>query len=91
MLDKYPYYTDATVPKDVYKLDSDVTAIGISNVLVCKSDMDEDLAYNIAKALYDNVAELKEINKTAEQIDETKLNETSIPLHPGAQKYFDEK
>ena len=34
--------------------------------------MDEDLAYNIAKALYDNVAELKEINKTAEQIDETK-------------------
>jgi len=53
--------------------------------------MDEDLAYNIAKALYDNVAELKEINKTAEQIDETKLSETSIPLHPGAQKYFDEK
>jgi TRAP transporter TAXI family solute receptor len=91
MLDKYPYYTDAIVPKDVYKLDSDVTVIGISNVLVCRSDMDEDLAYNIAKALYDNVAELKEINKTAEQIDETKLSETSIPLHPGAQKYFDER
>ncbi len=91
MLDKYPYYTDANIPKDVYKLESDATAIGISNVFVCSPDMDEDLAYNIAKALYDNVAELKENNKTAEQIDETKLSETSIPLHPGAQKYFDEK
>lgn len=91
LLEKYPYYTDANIPKDIYKLDADVTAIGISNVLVARSDMDEEIAYGIAKALYDNIAELKENNKTAEQIDETKLSETSIPLHPGAKRYFDEK
>lgn len=90
MLDKYPYYTDAIVPGDVYKLESDVTAIGISNVFVCHPDLDEEVAYNITKALYDNIDELKANNKTAEQIDETKLSETSIPLHPGAQRYFDE-
>jgi hypothetical protein len=90
MLDKYPYYTDANVPGDVYKLESDVTAIGIANVFVCNPDMDEEVAYNITKALYDNVAELKANNKTAEQMDETKLSATSIPLHPGAQRYFDE-
>lgn len=90
LLNKYPYYTDAKVPRDVYKLDSDVTVIGISNLLVCRPDLDEEIVYNITKALYSNLDELKEINKTAEQIDENRLSETSIPLHPGAKRYFDE-
>ena len=54
MLEKYPYYSDAVVPKDIYKLKADATVLGISNLLVCTPDMDEELAYNITKALYDN-------------------------------------
>lgn len=91
MLEKYSYYTKATVPKDVYKLDKDATAIGISNLLVCKSTLDEETVYNVTKALYDNIEELKANNKTAAQIDTASIGKTSIPLHPGAKKYFDEK
>lgn len=91
LMKKFPYYSITTVPKDVYKLDADAKAIGIKNVLVCDKNVDDETIYNIAKALYDNLDELIENNKVAAQIDPATLAETSIELHPGAQKYFNEK
>lgn len=91
MITKFPYYSITTVPKDIYKLDADAKAVGIKNVLVCDKDVDDDTIYNIAKALYDNLDELIANNQVAAQIDTSSLEDTSIPLHPGAKKYFDEK
>lgn len=88
---KFPYYSKYVVPKSVYSTPEDFSAIGIVNVLICNPSMDENTVYNIAKALYDNLDELKANNKSAAQIDEETLADTSIPLHPGAKKYFDEK
>lgn len=91
MLEKFPYYSVINVPKDIYKLESDAKAIGIKNLFICKKDLDVDTVYNITKALYDNLKELIDNNKVAAQIDAATLRETSIELHPGAKKYFDEK
>ena len=88
--EKFPYYASINVPKDVYKLDEDATAIGVLNALIVSNELDDDTVYKITKAIFDNLDEFKESNATAKQIDLDTAQKTSIPLHPGAQKYFDE-
>lgn len=90
LLEEYPYYTRIYIPADVYGNEEPIAALGIRNMLICRTDMDETDVYEITKALYGNLTQLKEINTTAQQIDDATVSETSIPLHPGAQKYFDE-
>ena len=91
LIAKFPYYSEFKVPKSVYSTPEDFSALGLINVSVCDPSMDEDIVYNVCKALYDNLDELKANNKSAAQIDENTLDETPIPLHPGAKRYFDEK
>ena len=87
----YPYYSKVTVPKDVYNLEKDAEVLGLANVFFCKADMDEEDVYKIAKAVYDNLDELEEIFDGAKQINRSTLEDTPMPLHPGAKRYFDEK
>ena len=87
----HPYYTKILVPKDIYKQDQDVVAVGMNNVLIVNSKLDADFVYEATKAIYGNLEEFGEINATAKQIDAANADKTPIPLHPGAQRYFDEK
>jgi TRAP transporter TAXI family solute receptor len=91
MIEKYPYYSEITVPKDVYKLDNDATAVGVLNTLIVSNKLDEATVYSMTKAIFDNLDEFKEANATAKQIDLETASQAAIPLHPGAKKYFDEK
>lgn len=91
IIKKHPYYSRIVVPKEVYKLEKDAIAIGIRNVLIVKSDLDENLVYQVTKAIFDNLEELRSMNAIAKQIDLEESFKTPIPLHPGAKKYFDER
>ncbi len=90
VLVEFPYYARIIVPVDTYDNDEVINALGVRNMLICRSDMNTDDVYEITKKLYDNLEQLMETNVTALQIDSETTSETSIPLHPGAQKYFDE-
>lgn len=87
---KFPYYSGVNIPKDVYSLDEDATAVGVLNTLIVSSKLDEDTVYRITKAIFDNLDEFKEANAIAQQIDIDVAPNTAMPLHPGAQKYFHE-
>ncbi|MCA2010818.1 TAXI family TRAP transporter solute-binding subunit [Pararhodobacter sp. CCB-MM2] len=72
-------------------VDEDVPVIGVPNVLVVSSEMDDDLAYEITKAMFDNIAELQAVHPAANQTTvEFTLDATPVPLHPGAIRYFEE-
>ena len=90
LLDKYPYYTKIVVPKEVYNLDKDAVAIGVSNVLIVNRDLDEEVVYKATKAIVEHLDELRETNATAKQIDLSKVKEMPIPFHPGAERYLRE-
>lgn len=85
---KYPYYTDVTVSKNVYRTKADAVLIGVQNVLVVKKGFSEDLVYAVTKALFANLPEFAAANANAKQIDVKKASQTPIPLHAGAEKYF---
>lgn len=96
ILKKNPYYVAVTIPKGSYpKVDSDVLCAGDSNVMVCNEDMPDDIAYNIVKAIYENVDQgkyaLTNIHPIAKQLTHQNAVNAPIPVHPGAMKYFKER
>ncbi len=91
ILKKYPYYTDITVSKDVYKTQKDAIMLGVQNVLIAKKDLPVDMVYAITKAVFDNLPEFAAANANAKQIDLKKASQVPTPLHPGAEKYFSQK
>jgi TRAP transporter TAXI family solute receptor len=95
MLKKYPYYVMSVIPARTYpKVDYDVLCLGDSNVLVANRKMEEDVAYKIVKAIFENVDKgkwaLKDIHPIAAQLTPKNAVNSPIPLHPGALKYFKE-
>ena len=88
IMKKYPYYTDITVDKTVYKTAKDAVMIGVQNVLIVKKSLSEDAAYKITKAFFDNLPEFAAANANGKQIDIKKAVQVPVPLHAGAEKYF---
>ena len=91
-----PYYVQIAIPKGTYKgIDSDILCLGDSNVMVVHKDMEEDLVYEIVKAIFENVHEgkyaLMNIHPIAAQFTPENAINSPIPLHPGSIRYFKEK
>lgn len=72
-------------------VDEAVAVVGVPNVLVVSAEMDDDLAYEITKAMFENIADLQAVHPAANETTvEFTLNATPVPLHPGAIRYFEE-
>lgn len=89
-LGKYSNYNEVVVPMATYGTDADGRVLGVNNMLIVDAGMDEDVAYKITKAIYDNMDEFRAENAYAKQIVPAASLELKIPLHPGAAKYFAE-
>lgn len=72
-------------------VDADVATVGVPNVLVVSSEMDEETVYQITKAMYENIAEMQAVHPAANETTvEFTMSATPVPLHPGALRYFEE-
>lgn len=90
---KYPFYAQQIIPAKTYPgQDADVKTVAVRAMLTVRAELDNDLVYNITKSLFENTSQLVAINAKAKEITaETGLSGISIPVHPGAAKYFEEK
>ena len=86
-------YVKAVIPKTAYpKMTADVGVVGIPNVLVCNTNADPTLIYNILKAMFDHKQELVNVHSQANELMlENAVIKTVVPYHPGAVKFFKEK
>lgn len=87
-----PAFASFTLPGGTYDgVDNDTTTLGIPNVLVVNADLDEDLAYNLTKLLFEKKDDLVAVHSAAENLTvDFTLDATPVPLHPGAIRYFEE-
>jgi TRAP transporter TAXI family solute receptor len=61
-------------------------------ILAARAEMEEAMAYQITKAIFDNIADIERAHAKGKELKlETALTGMSIPLHPGAEKFFKEK
>lgn len=85
-------FAKTTLPGGSYTgVDGDITVLGIPNVLTVSSEMPEDLAYALTKAMFENIAELRAVHPAANETTvEFTMGATPVPLHPGALRYYEE-
>jgi TRAP transporter TAXI family solute receptor len=88
-------YVKDTISKDVYRgMASDNQQATVTNLLVAHQSMDEQTAYNVVKAIFENREELIRVHKEAANfvLEKQKTSAAGgIPWHTGALKYFKEK
>lgn len=87
----YPFFRPTVIPVDTYHQPGEVETMGVDNLLVCRSDLGEELVYRLTKELFGALPELRRLHTAAAQIDPDKASATPLPLHPGAARYYRER
>jgi TRAP transporter TAXI family solute receptor len=87
------YYADV-IPKATYSgMAVDNKMASVANILVVNSNMPDEQAYKIVKAVFDHQKDLIAVHQEYSnvKISAQKNVATSVPFHPGAEKYIREK
>lgn len=93
VIEKYPYFTPFTIPAGTYEnIDhGDVETISQFNFGAVHKTMNIDFVYELVKAYHENNEKLVAAWPAAADIkpEDILINET-LPMHPGAIKYYEE-
>ncbi len=93
ILSENPGYIKLEVTNAHYKsVKTPVPTLGAVTNLVVREELPEDVVYGITKALWENHAEFAKVKDVWNSVKlENALLGAAIPVHPGAQRYYDEK
>lgn len=88
----YPFYTKYDVPGGSYKgVDSDVQTVAVVATYIVSNDLDEDLVYKMTKTLFEHADDIAAGHAKGAELDPVyAVSGISIPIHPGAEKYYQE-
>ncbi len=93
LVKSHPFYSHATIPGGMYSGNpKDTKTFGVRAVLVASKDLDDDVAYELVKSVFDKLDDFKTLHPVFGVLDKKHMvNDSEMaPLHPGAEKYFKE-
>lgn len=95
--EKYPYFGKMTIPAGLYSNVDEATAtFGTGSILIANSKVSDDMVYNFLKAITSDAGR-KELSgavgkgATTTFQKENAFNFVTVPLHPGAERYWMEQ
>jgi TRAP transporter TAXI family solute receptor len=94
LVEENPYYSKATIPGGMYTGSPDPTeTFGVLATFVTSADVSDDVVYKVVKAVFDDFDRFKGLHPAFEILEpESMVSQgLSVPLHPGAEKYYREK
>ena len=85
-------WTPYTIPAGTYPgQEADVQTIAQPNFLAASADLPEEHVYQLTKTIYENLPFLQAIHSaTRVMAIESAIAGLPLPLHPGAQRYYEE-
>lgn len=91
-LEEEPVFAPYELRAGMYEgMDEAVQTIGVPNVLVASSEMDDEVAYKITRLLFEHTDELIDIHPAANDTTvEFSVDSTPIPFQAGALRYYEE-
>ena len=90
--DAFEEMSEMVIPANTYDGQTeDVVTVGNWTTVFCRDDLDEDTAYALCKAVFDNKEELVKAHSFFGDLAPENIVDSCIaPLHPGAEKYYKE-
>lgn len=87
-----PYYTRVAIPASTYKgMDSAQSTLGTVASIVVSSDMPDDVAYAITRAVFESFDDFRRLHPALAGLTKEQAAKGSpIATHPGAMRYFKE-
>ena len=88
----YPFYIRVVIDSSEYSwLDAPVYTLAVQATLIASTSMDEQLAYDIVKALIENASEVEAGHARGADISPyNAVQSISVNFHPGARRFFEE-
>jgi len=86
-------YSRLVIPRGAYPgLAADVGVVGVQNALIVHEGMEEQLAYDITRVLFDKKSELAAIHPEARHLSlQAATAGSPAPFHPGAERLYRER
>ena len=94
LVEEHDYYGFTTIPAGTYATtDNDVTTFGVLATFVTSEDVSEDVVYEVTRAVFENLDVFRSLHPAFANLEPSEMivNGLSAPLHPGAEKYYQEK
>ncbi|OLB80212.1 MAG: hypothetical protein AUI14_07475 [Actinobacteria bacterium 13_2_20CM_2_71_6] len=84
-------YVERTIPASAYGLEAPTVTVGVANYLVVATAMDERVAYQVTRALFEHRDQLAAAHPEGSRLDRgAAISTPPLPLHPGAARYYRE-
>lgn len=92
LLEEYSYYTEVQLDEDTYEnFDATATTVAVQAMVIASNELSEDQVYEIMDAIFNNLDVIANSHIRGEELNvETALDGMSIPLHPGAAKFYED-
>lgn len=93
LIDNSPYYAYTTIPGGMYAGNpEDIPTFGVKATFVTTKDVDEDIIYQVVKAVFDNFDNFKTLHPVFANLEKKGMvsEAQTAPLHAGAIRYFKE-
>jgi len=92
LIEKYPFMAKEVIPGNTYRgQDQPVETVAVQAILAVRKELPEDVVYTMTKALFQNLEAVGNAHHKGKSILLSKaLDGISIPVHPGAAKFFKE-
>jgi TRAP transporter TAXI family solute receptor len=98
LMEKYPFYIEATIPAATYNTEKDTTTAAVMNIMLIDNKLPDDVVYDILDNIYSpmGLEEIQASHATAKaniNLDTALrgIEGTSIPLHDGASRFYRER
>lgn len=93
LLKDNPYYARTAIPGGMYKNNPQNTpTFGVRATIVTRADEDEEIVYQLTKAVFENFDSFKTLHFVFATLDKERMVYSGLtaPLHPGAIRYYRE-
>ncbi len=88
----YPFFHPIVIPRRTYDgQDTDIATVGVDGVLLCRSDLPDDLVYQLTKLFMQSLSTLAVDQAAFGLIDPERSSSAPIPLHAGAARFYRER